>query len=104
MIVEWWIVKDLVGSGRHLADVLSRLFLEDTGKPRKISVRIATVSAEIRTKHFLNTVIDQYRYVNPLDYITYMPYEFIPIIQYERGLVNDLYILVRWKLKKESEN
>jgi hypothetical protein len=42
------------------------IFLEGQRKASKTSVRIAIVSTKIRTKNFLNTNLDRYRYANPL--------------------------------------
>jgi hypothetical protein len=49
---------DLEGSGHGLNEVLSLLFAwRYLGNPRKTSVRIAGVSAEVGTEHLPNTSV-----------------------------------------------
>jgi hypothetical protein len=61
------ILKDLEGIGRGLIKVLFQHLTGGTGDDHEtISVRIAGVSTEIRTKHLLNTSLDHYRYMNLL--------------------------------------
>lgn len=54
MIAEWWIMKNLEGSGHGIVEVLSRNLLGRTRKPRKPSVRIVGVPNENQTEHHPN--------------------------------------------------
>jgi hypothetical protein len=59
MIHEWWIEKDLEGSSHGLTEILSQhLSGNDTEKPQKTSLEIASALAEIQTEHFPNTSLE----------------------------------------------
>jgi hypothetical protein len=67
-ISEQRIAKDLEGISRDLIEVLSRqLARRDWGKSRRVSVRIARVSAEMRAEHIPNKSLEYYLYISLFD-------------------------------------
>jgi hypothetical protein len=54
MVDDWWIAKNLEGSGRGLFEVLSRNFPVGSEENHVKSVSSACFPAKIRTGHFQN--------------------------------------------------
>jgi hypothetical protein len=61
---EWWIAKDLEGSGRGLLEVLLRQILEGLRNAMRTSVRRGSVPAEILIPSLTNRSLESYRYAS----------------------------------------